>query len=56
MQNMSEPLPEQPIDPGPDGPYYPAELAVAALLVLWMLVMAALPFFGQRVIEVLTCS
>jgi len=51
MQNMSEPVPHDPIDPGPDGPFYVLEQALAYVVGGCLLGLALLPMVGDRVIQ-----
>lgn len=49
MQNMSEPVPQDPIDPGPDGPFDVLEQALACVVFGALMGLALLPLCGEMV-------
>jgi len=50
MQSMNEPIPQDPMDPGPDGPFDPsaAELLAGMLVGAALFAVAMLPTLCQR--------
>lgn len=53
MESMNEPLPQDPIDPGPDGPLDLQELVAVVLGVALVVTMGLLPAVCRLVLEVL---